>query len=331
MSLRINEIAVHQLAKNEQEELVVIFGLPESQIQPNHEAIVEMLHRTFSNKTKGYGMFNSDSTFKQLLADYRNGQSKFGQLSGAGSVMLKDELNKYPFADEGALIFAQYKWLATDYLFIGLVPQSNGMKLMENLSISATAYMDIAKMDIAAVINLSELEADQNSNRYISFIKGRVGRRISDFFLDFLQAEIGYDAKQQNQILMQAVNDFCSDSQLDKSDKLSFKKQVSDYCVDAKRHGQEISVKELSEELPPSDNYDFISYTKEQGYELQDSFPVDSGTIRKLTKFVGAGGGLNITFDSMLLGERVFYDPETDTLTIKGTPPNLRDQLTRQG
>lgn len=33
MSLRINEIAIHQLAKNEQEELVVIFGLPESQIQ----------------------------------------------------------------------------------------------------------------------------------------------------------------------------------------------------------------------------------------------------------------------------------------------------------
>ncbi|MBF4448391.1 nucleoid-associated protein YejK, partial [Vibrio anguillarum] len=159
----------------------------------------------------------------------------------------------------GALIFAQYQWLATDYLFIGLVPQSNGMKLMENLSISATAYMDIAKMDIAAVINLSELEADQNSNRYISFIKGRVGRRISDFFLDFLSAEIGYDAKQQNQLLMQAVDDFCSDSHLDKSDKLHFKKQVSDYCVDAKRHGQEICVKELSGELPPSDNYDFIS------------------------------------------------------------------------
>ncbi|WP_412767566.1 hypothetical protein [Vibrio anguillarum] len=25
----------------------------------------------------------------------------------------------------------------------------------------------------------------------------------------------------------------------------------------------------------------------------------------------------------------MFYDAETDTLTIKGTPPNLRDQLVR--
>ena len=45
---------------------------------------------------------------------------------------------------------------------------------------------------------------------------------------------------------------------------------------------------------------------------------------------MGAGGGLSLNFDAMLLGERVFYDPETDTLTIKGTPPNLKDQLTRR-
>ena len=35
-------------------------------------------------------------------------------------------------------------------------------------------------------------------------------------------------------------------------------------------------------------------------------------------------------YDAMLLGERVFWDPATDTLTIKGTPPNLRDQLQRR-
>ncbi|MBF4353841.1 hypothetical protein EAY36_21515 [Vibrio anguillarum] len=38
---------------------------------------------------------------------------------------------------------------------------------------------------------------------------------------------------------------------------------------------------------------------------------------------------MTIQFDRILLSERVFYDAETDTLTIKGTPPNLRDQLVR--
>ncbi len=31
------------------------------------------------------------------------------------------------------------------------------------------------------------------------------------------------------------------------------------------------------------------------------------------------------------MGERIFWDPVTDTLTIRGTPPNLRDQLQRRG
>ncbi|MFA0464688.1 nucleoid-associated protein YejK, partial [Vibrio sp. 10N.261.45.F1] len=34
------------------------------------------------------------------------------------------------------------------------------------------------------------------------------------------------------------------------------------------------------------------------------------------------------SFDSSLLGEKIFYDPETDTLTLT-PPPNLKDQLTR--
>ena len=164
----------------------------------------------------------------------------------------------------------------------------------------------------------------------MAYIKGRVGRKVADFFLDFLQAEVGLDTKQQNQVLMQAVEDFVSDSKLEKEEAVSYKKQVYDYCNEQLKSGDEVEVSELSGELPAStDGTSFLDYTQEQGYELEESFPADRSTIRKLTKYVGAGGGLNVSFDSLLLGERVFYDPETDTLTIKGTPPNLRDQLTR--
>ncbi|HCG88437.1 MAG TPA: nucleoid-associated protein YejK, partial [Alteromonas macleodii] len=36
------------------------------------------------------------------------------------------------------------------------------------------------------------------------------------------------------------------------------------------------------------------------------------------------------SFERKLMGDRVFYDPATDTLTIRGIPPNLKDQLNRQ-
>ncbi|MDI7855124.1 nucleoid-associated protein YejK [Vibrio parahaemolyticus] len=333
MSISLNAVALHQLVKNEQDELTVHYGNHHLPIQPAYEALVEELHRAYLGKTKGYGQFQSDSEFKQWLIDSRKGETPFYDFSKTGAARLKEELSKYPFADEGTLIFAEYQSLATDYLLIGLVSSNSGMTVMDNLSLSATAYLDIAKMDLAAVVDLSTFETDPESNRYLSFIKGRVGRKVSDFFLDFLQAEVGFDAKQQNQVLMQAVEDFCADAKLEREEKISLKKQVHDYCNDQKKAGEEISVKELSGELPEFDGEvgSFSHYTQEQGYELEDSFPVDAGCVRKLTKFVGAGGGINLTFDALLLGERVFYDAETDTLTIKGTPPNLRDQLTRQG
>lgn len=148
--------------------------------------------------------------------------------------------------------------------------------------------------------------------------------------MDFLQAETGLDTKQQNLVMMQAVQDFCSDSKLEKMEVDTVKKQVVEYCNEQIKAGEDVQIQELSAELPTStDGASFLNYTQDQGYSLEESFPADRATVRKLTKYVGAGGGLNITFDSLLLGERVFYDPETDTLTIKGIPPNLKDQLTR--
>ena len=330
MSLNLSNVILHQLAINEQEELTVHYR---DELLPNDSAtenLVAELHRVFNAKAgKGFGAFKNDSDFQVWLNELKNGEKDFYSFSQDSAQRLKTELAKYPFADAGTLVMAQYQSLATEYLFIGLLPSYNSLQITEGLNIGAIDYLDIGKMDIVARIDLTSYDVDKNSNRYLTYIKGRVGRKVADFFLDFLQAEVGLDTKQQNTILMQAVEDFCADAQLDKEETVSYKKQVYEYCNEQLKTGDEVQVRELSGELPANEGSSFLDYTQEQGYELEESFPADRSTVRKLTKFVGSGGGLNLSFDSLLLGERVFYDPETDTLTIKGTPPNLRDQLSR--
>ncbi|XAW88974.1 nucleoid-associated protein YejK [Vibrio sp. CDRSL-10 TSBA] len=332
MSLHLSNVILHQLRKNDNDELMVNYRAQSLDNDTSTENLVAELHRVFNSKAgKGFGSFKSDSEFQHWLQELRKGERNFYDFSQVSAQRLKDELSKYPFADEGILVMAEYQSLATDYLFIALLPSNQSLKVTEGLDISATDYLDINKMDIAARIDLSSYETDKDSNRYLSYIKGRVGRKVADFFLDFLQADIGLDPKQQNQVLMQAVEDFVTDAKLEKDDAISYKKQVYDYCNDQIKSGEEVQIQELSGELPASETgTSFLDFTREHGYELEESFPGDRSTVRKLTKYVGAGGGLNISFDSLLMGERVFYDPETDTLTIKGTPPNLRDQLTRK-
>lgn len=330
MSIRINNVITHLLYKNESEELQLgLRSEPLDSQSPNGEAMVAALHRFYGDKPKGFAEFRFESDFQEQLEKFRHKEVAFYEFSSWSATRLKDELSKYPFADTGVLVLVEYTYLATEYLIVALLPIEKSIRLDDGLDINITEHVEFSKLTIAARINLTDFETKAN-DKYITYIKGRAGRAVSDFFLDFLSACVTLNTKQQNTVLLQAVEDFCSDSKLERDEKVTYKKQVYDYCNDQKKNGEEIRLKELSNELPPnSEGHTFFDYTQEQGYELQESFPVDAGSIRKLTKYVGAGGGINISFDSILLGERIFYDVETDTLTMKGIPPNLRDQLIR--
>lgn len=332
MSIELRNIILHQFTKNEQDELAIHLRTETLENNVSAECLITELNRVYNNKNnKGFAVFAEDSDFSEKLTDLRTDDLSFLSFSDYAAQRLHHELVKYPFADAGTLVIAEYQMLATDYLFIGLVFTRHGMKVTEQLEVGSTDYLDAEKMDIAARIDLSAWESGIDSNRYLTFTKGRVGRRIADFFLDSMGADVSFNPKAQNQVLMQAVEDFCSESQLDKEEKQQCRKQVYDYCNDQLRIGDEVTVKELSGELPTSDEgVSFYDFTSKQGYELEESFPADRATIRKLTKFTGSGGGMTLSFDNQLLGERIFYDAETDTLTIKGTPPNLKDQIIRR-
>ncbi|YCH29373.1 nucleoid-associated protein YejK [Erwinia sp. PK3-005] len=330
MSLDIDQIALHQLIKRDEQTLELVLRdslLPATQAVSE---LVEELHRIYSAKSKAFGLFNPESELAQTLRACRDGQQDFLAFSRAATGRLRDELAKYPFAEGGIVLFCHYRYLAVEYLLIAVLNSQSSMRVNEQLDISSVHYLDINHADIVARVDLTEWETNPESTRYLTFLRGRVGRKVADFFMDFLGASVGLDTKAQNRGLLQAVDDYCAESSLDKAERQNYRQQVYSYCNEQLQAGEEIAIEELARELPPLGEKNFQEFTQEQGYELEESFPADRSTLRQLTKFAGSGGGLTINFDAMLLGERIFWDPATDTLTIKGTPPNLRDQLQRR-
>lgn len=330
MSLDIEQIALHQLIKRDEQTLEVV--LRESLLPANAPvtAMMEELHRVYSAKSKAYGLFNQESELADALRNCRKGEDDFLAFSRAATGRLRDELGKYPFAEGGIVLFGHYRYLAVEYLLIAVLNSQNSMRVNEELDISSTHYLDINHADIVARIDLTEWETNPDSTRYLTFLRGRVGRKVSDFFMDFLGASVGLDTKAQNRGLLQAVDDYCSEASLDKNERQNYRQQVYSYCNEQLQSGEDIELAGLSSELAPVGEKTFQAFTQEQGYELEESFPADRSTLRQLTKFSGSGGGMTLNFDALLLGERIFWDPATDTLTIKGTPPNLRDQLQRR-
>ena len=330
MSITVNQIVLHQLVKHAENETTTMESVLRDElltITPEVEQMMLQLHQGYQNKGKAFGVFQENSIFAQDLNRLLENEINFLNFSQQSTKLLAQELGKYNFADSGTLILCQYNFLATDYLFIALLDSRISMLVDENLEIRRTEYLDITQFDIAERINLTDLQVNANSNRYLTFIKGRVGRKISDFFMDFLGAEEGLNPQVQNQCLLQAVSDYCEQGELNKEQTQAVKKQVFEYCKGQLANGDEIALTELSANLPTLNERPFVTFTEEQDYGLEETIPPVRSALKTLTKFSGSGKGVTLSFDADLLNNRIEWDPLTDTLTIKGIPPNLKDQL----
>ena len=330
MSITVNQIVLHQLVKHAENETTTMESVLRDElltITPEIEQMMLQLHQGYQNKGKAFGVFQENSIFAQDLNRLLENEINFLNFSQQSTKLLAQELGKYNFADSGTLILCQYNFLATDYLFIALLDSRISMLVDENLEIRRTEYLDITQFDIAARINLTDLQVNANSNRYLTFIKGRVGRKISDFFMDFLGAEEGLNPQVQNQCLLQAVSDYCEQGELNKEQTHAVKKQVFEYCKGQLASGDEIALTELSANLPTLNERPFVTFTEEQDYGLEETIPPVRSALKTLTKFSGSGKGVTLSFNADLLNNRIEWNPLTDTLTIKGIPPNLKDQL----
>lgn len=294
--------------------------------------LVEQLHLAYNGKpAKGYAAFETEKSPKVALAlaDWQSGNSDYLGFSRATTDALVQELSQHQLPETGYLLLAHYRYLASEFLLICLLGSKDHFELTEQLELATSRHLDISRMQLAARLDLTEYAVNREQGHYISFIRGRAGRKVADFFLDFLGCAEGTDAKANSQLVLASVEEYLGAAEFAPEEKTAARRQVFDYCEERAKAGQEVVLSELSAVVDPEQENGFLHYCAEQQLAVAEQFPVEVKELKKLVKFNGTGGGLSLSFDEKLLGERVSYDLKTDTLVIKGTPPNLRDQLQR--
>lgn len=331
MTVQVDNFVVHYVDKHEDKTEIHLRN-DEMPINEKVHVFIEQLHHAYNAKPgKGFCGFSAEKNGKvaAALESYHTGNLHFYNFSTEATSVLQEELNKYAFDETGYLVFCHYKYVADNYLLIALINVKEHYSINQELDLTASRHLDITRMQLAVRIDLNGYQIAREDNRYISFIKGRAGRKVADFFLDFLGCEEGIDAKKQSQAMLMAVEDYLSAAEYQKDEKNELRKQVFDYCNDCVSSGSDASVMALSKTISQESARPFEDFYQEQNYGLEESFPVDKKTVSSMVKFSGVGGGVSVSFERKHLGERVVYNPVTDTLTIKGIPANLKDQLTR--
>lgn len=352
MSALIHHFVVHQLAVNQQQELTLVPRASCFDISPEIENLAQQINHAFNTKPgKGVGAFVSEQaeivsvsrepsaeddepkiltphavSFETLLADMQSEKSDFVEFSIQASELLKKSLIDTGTLETGFVVFSHYQFLATDYLMIAIINTKQHVEINRDLELTSSDHLDLAKMQLAVRIDLTQLAVTAEQMRYISFIKGRMGRKVSDFFMHFIGCEELVDIKQQNKKLLTTVDAFLAAEQLDPEEKHQARETVSDYYKEKLELGEDIQIQELAAKLP-SDHVSFEEFNQTAELPIEEQFQADRGVLKTLAKFSGQGGGISLSFERKLLGDRVSYDAGSDTLMIRGIPPNLKDQL----
>lgn len=296
------------------------------------EKLLNDLNIDYNAKTgKGWGFFHAQSGAFPLsgwLQTFIDGGDfiEFSQTAVEHLTKLMEESN---LSVGGHVLFAHYQQGMTDYLVIGLLQHSESITVNADLSVTTSKHVDFGSITLAARINLTEWRNNPNSRQYASYMKGKTGKKSSEYFRDFIGCQEGIDGPSETRTLLKAFSDFVTAEDLHEDNAREKTHALVSYSMAQAKLGEPIAIDELSgliDEDQPRIFYDFI---KAKDYGISETLPPDRKTLNKFRRFTGRAEGMSISFEAHLLGSKIEYDEEAGSLLLRGLPTQLRDQLKR--
>ncbi|KIV63916.1 nucleoid-associated protein YejK [Metapseudomonas otitidis] len=281
---------------------------------------------------KAWGFFHEESgayPFSGWLKAYLEG-GEFAPFTRQAAEHLQKLMDESNLSTGGHVLFAHYQQGMTDYLAIALLHHSEGVTVTESLELAPARHLDLGQLHLAARINLSEWRNNAQSKQYISFIKGKNGKKVSDYFRDFIGCQEGVDAPGETRTLLKAFSDFVEQEDLAEEQAREKTKTLVDYATTQAKLGEAITLEELSGLIDEDRPRAFFEHIRNKDYGLSPEIPPDKRTLSQFQRFTGRAEGLSISFEAHLLGSKIEYDEGRDMLIIRQVPTQLKDQLKRR-
>lgn len=282
---------------------------------------------------KAWGHFHEESgayPFSGWLKAYLDDEQDFTAFTKQAVEQLKKLMEESNLSTGGHVLFAHYQQGMTDYLAIALLHHSEGVAVTEALDVALAKHLDLAQLHLAARINLSEWQNNRQSKQYVSFIRGKNGKKVSEYFRDFIGCQEGVDAPSETRTLLKAFSDYVESEDLAEEQAREKTEVLVDYATSQARIGEPITLEELSGLLDEERPKAFYEHIRNKDYGLSPEIPPDKRTLNQFRRFTGRAEGLSISFEAHLLGSKVEYDEARDMLIIRQVPTQLKDQLKRR-
>lgn len=296
------------------------------------EELIYELKTSFIRKSgKSYGRFSSETAefpVSAWLQEYRAGRLGYASFTQKAMQHFKLELEKTDSLLDTYIVFAEENIEAGYYLYVFALEHLSGLYLDANIELDDSRFLDTAGFTLAAKIDLSDWEAGDSAT-YLTLLRGRADKEVSDAFAKLIGFSDKYDIKTDTAEFLQIVDHY-SDT-LDEPTARLARTKVVDYCLEQNKSGKAVVIKELSDtlssELKTQEPEHFSRFVASKQPEKKSEFIPDSSQIRNYIRISGRNDSLSMSFASECLGKEIIYDVEQDLLTIKNIPPALKAKL----
>lgn len=327
--MELHSIIVHRLDKESQGNATITLRenlLPVGERETEFVTNIKQVYYKKSNPN--YGIFDPNAVtfpFQTMLRNYIVEQ-QFLEFTASAMNHLLGVINAVPQATGGYVVFAHYTLQNEEFVMTVMLNNKKQYNINDNLSIEEIFSLDIDKLDVANSVNVTRW--DNNEETYLSFARGR--KDVSNYFKRFIGCTDQTSAKESSESLKRAFLDYLPQLELDTQEEENLRNQVLNYCYAQTRRKEDISLHHISSMISADEPDLFQEFAASEDYRVSSLIKGHNRTLKTLKFYVYRSKKLTIEFDSGLVNESIFYNPQTNELRITNLPDDLRRQFANE-
>ncbi|HIC8808919.1 nucleoid-associated protein [Elizabethkingia anophelis] len=335
--LTIRNIIIHQINKDQGKDIVAL-KLADRLLSISKKEIffIADVKKSFSGPGKTYGIFeeqNESTVFENLIEKYVNGGLDFLKMTQELMKYYEKILKGTITATGGYLVFSDYfnKNNGKEYLLVLAINNKQSYLFNEDLTLSEIQSIDLNKIDIASLINISQWQEFKKGNHdidtYLSFRSGLKG--ISQYFQAFVGCANKTTKTVGSKKLVVALKDFLDTKNINKEVKDEILDRIRGYCIDCDKENKGAKLSDISRIVDEDNPDDFAYFATEEKYSVNPIISIDRNVIKLLTrtKYKSKNEDFLIEFDNTLIGNKIRYIEKTNSILIEDIPEELAAQI----
>lgn len=276
---------------------------------------------------KSYGAFSDDTANCPLPAwirEWLEERLTFTSLSEKIAQHLGMHFDKSETPLNNILLIFFERIEAGDALYIFLLDHTSGQYFDGDLELCDSLYLDTQNIRLAAKIKTAEFFSGEQQN-YLSLLKWRGEKELSNAFAEAIGLSNKIDISADTSEFLDLVTHYTAELPEDVAQQT--RRAAVEFCLQQDKAGLPVQMTELAEHISVPEQPHFTHFVRTTQPEMKNEWIPDKTQLKNYVRISGRDEQLSMSFASACLGSTVFYDADSDSLTIKNIPTALKSRL----